>query len=144
MYRGKRCWLVDGLCNGGQVNNRTPVKIPLGQDHRCKSKPGGCVLSQLLKSLLNQHPFDKMAATFTDDILKRIFLNENVWISINISLKFVPKGPIDNNICSCNGLAPSRRHAIIWTNAYPIYRRTYAALWGDEVTNMEFTMRPSS
>ena len=85
-----------------------------------------------------------MAATFTDDILKRIFLTENVWISINISLQFVPKGPIDNNIGSGNGLAPSRRHVIIWTNAYPIYWRTYAALWGDEVTNMEFTMRPSS
>ena len=26
---------------------------------------------------------------FADDILKRIFLNENVWISINISLNFV-------------------------------------------------------
>ena len=33
---------------------------------------------------------------FTDDILKGIFLNENVWIPIEISLKFVPKGPIDN------------------------------------------------
>ena len=33
---------------------------------------------------------------FADDILKRIFLNENVWIPIEISLKFVPKGPIDN------------------------------------------------
>ena len=33
---------------------------------------------------------------FPDDILKRIFLNENVWISINISLKFVPMGPINN------------------------------------------------
>ena len=28
--------------------------------------------------------------------LKRIFLNENVRISIMISLKFVPKGPINN------------------------------------------------
>ena len=28
-------------------------------------------------------------------ILKRIFFNENVWISIKISLKFVPKGPIN-------------------------------------------------
>ena len=34
---------------------------------------------------------------FPDDIFKRIFLNENVWISINFSLKFVPKGPIYNN-----------------------------------------------
>ena len=34
-----------------------------------------------------------------DDIFKCIFLNENVWISIKISLnmlKFVPKGPINN------------------------------------------------
>ena len=34
---------------------------------------------------------------FADDIFKRIFFNENVWISINISLKFVPKGLINNN-----------------------------------------------
>ena len=33
---------------------------------------------------------------FTEDIFKRIFFNENVWISIKISLKFVPKGPINN------------------------------------------------
>ena len=33
---------------------------------------------------------------FADDILKFIFLNENVWIPIEISLKIVPKGPIDN------------------------------------------------
>ena len=33
---------------------------------------------------------------FADDIFKRIFFNENVWISIKISLKFVPKDPINN------------------------------------------------
>ena len=33
---------------------------------------------------------------FTDDSLKYIFLNENVIISAKISLKFVPKGPINN------------------------------------------------
>ena len=33
---------------------------------------------------------------FADDIFKWIFLNENVWISIKISLKFVPQGPINN------------------------------------------------
>ena len=31
-----------------------------------------------------------------DDIFKCIFLNENAWIPIKISLKFVPKGPINN------------------------------------------------
>ena len=33
---------------------------------------------------------------FPDDIFKCIFFNENVWISIKISLTFVPKGPINN------------------------------------------------
>ena len=33
---------------------------------------------------------------FPDNVFKCIFLNENVWIWIEISLKFVPKGPIDN------------------------------------------------
>ena len=33
---------------------------------------------------------------FADDIFKWIFLNENVWIPIKISLKFVPRGPTNN------------------------------------------------
>ena len=33
---------------------------------------------------------------FADDIFKRIFFNENVWIAIEISLTFVPKGPINS------------------------------------------------
>ena len=33
---------------------------------------------------------------FADDIFKCIFLNENVWIPIKISLKFVLKGRINN------------------------------------------------
>ena len=38
-----------------------------------------------------------MAVSQTNDTFKRIFLNENARISIKISLKFVPKGPINNN-----------------------------------------------
>ena len=47
-----------------------------------------------------------------------IFLNENVWILIKISLKFVPKIRINqySSIGSDNGLAPTRWQAIIWTN----------------------------
>ena len=37
-----------------------------------------------------------MAATWTDDTFKRKFVNENILISIKISLKFVSKGPINN------------------------------------------------
>ena len=46
---------------------------------------------------------------FFDDYFKCIF-NENISISINISLKFIPKVPIKNNPAfgSDNGLAPTR------------------------------------
>ena len=37
-----------------------------------------------------------MAAILADNKFKCIFLNEKYRISIRISLKFVPKGPIDN------------------------------------------------
>ena len=33
---------------------------------------------------------------FPDDSFKWIFFNENVWISIEVSLKFILKGPINN------------------------------------------------
>ena len=33
---------------------------------------------------------------FADDILKWILLNQNIWILIDISLKFIPKGQINN------------------------------------------------
>ena len=50
---------------------------------------------------LNRWPFNTLRPRqdgrhFADDIFKCIFVNENVCISINISLKFIPKGPIDN------------------------------------------------
>ena len=53
-----------------------------------------------------------------DDIFKCIFLYENVWIPIKISLKFAPKGQINNipALVQINGLAPARRQAIISTN----------------------------
>ena len=38
----------------------------------------------------------KNGRRFADDTFKRIFLNENVRISIKIPLKFVPDGPINN------------------------------------------------
>ena len=44
---------------------------------------------------LNSSPLGQNCCQFTDNIFKCIFLNENVWISIMISLKFVPKGPIN-------------------------------------------------
>ena len=52
---------------------------------------------QLLTSMPLTHlSLDKMAAILADDILKHIFLNENIRIPIQISLKFAPRGLIDN------------------------------------------------
>ena len=68
-----------------------------------------------------------------DDIFKFIFVNEKFYILIEISLKCVPKGPIDNNIGLDTGLAPNRRHTIIWTNADPVHWCIYAALRGDKL-----------
>ena len=50
----------------------------------------GLTVFNTLRPIQNGH-------CFADDTFKRIFLNENVRISIKISLKFVPKGPISNN-----------------------------------------------
>ena len=47
--------------------------------------------------MLNTLRLRQNGRRFADDTFKRIFLNENVRISNKISLKFVPKGPINNN-----------------------------------------------
>ena len=46
-----------------------------------------------------------MAAIFADDIFKCIFLNANNRIPIQISLKFVPNGLIDNKSTLVQGMA---------------------------------------
>ena len=51
---------------------------------------------QHLKPVLKHARPRRNGQHFTDDIFKCIFFNENVWISIKISLTFVPKGPIYN------------------------------------------------
>ena len=60
---------------------------------------------------------------FADDIFKYNFLSGNILISIEIALNFIPNVPISNipTFGSDNGLAPTRRQAIIGTNADPIH-----------------------
>ena len=48
-------------------------------------------------TILNRLRLRQNGHHFPDGIFIWIFLNQNVWISIKILLKFVPKGPIDNN-----------------------------------------------
>ena len=40
-----------------------------------------------------------------DDTFKCMFFNRNVWISIKISLKCVPKGPTDNKSAEIEAMA---------------------------------------
>ena len=46
---------------------------------------------------LNSSPTGQNGRHFADYIFRCIFFNEKFCIFIKISLKFVPKGPIDNN-----------------------------------------------
>ena len=82
---------------------------------------------------------------FADDIFKCNFLNGNVWILIEISLKFVLKGPINNITALVQIMA--RRRAIIWTNDDPVQPRIYASLGLNELNEFSPTrvnsLRPS-
>ena len=48
-------------------------------------------------SALTHLSLDKNGAILAEDIFRCIFVNEKFCILIKISLKFVPKGPIDYN-----------------------------------------------
>ena len=53
----------------------------------------GIAICHLSSSLLRPR---QNGRHFADDIFKCIFLNEHIWIPIKISLKFVPKCPVNN------------------------------------------------
>ena len=46
---------------------------------------------------INLSPPGENGCHFTDDLFRHIFMNEKFCILIKISVKFVRKGPIDNN-----------------------------------------------
>ena len=64
------------------------INVTLGQELKSDINPSSCRLNTLRPRQNGCH--------FADDSCKCIFLNENIWISNKNSLKFVPKGPIDN------------------------------------------------
>ena len=74
-----------------------------------------------------------MAAILADDIFKCIFFNENNRIPIQISLKFVPKSPVNNKAALVQVMALSMPQAITWTNDDPVHWCIYVALGGDDL-----------
>ena len=70
------------------------------QSHLGGSHPGKGRLPLryiLLVDVMNTLRSRQDGRHFPDNIIKAIFLKENVWISNTIWLKFVPKGTIDKN-----------------------------------------------
>ena len=77
----------------------------------------------------NSSPPGQIGRHFADDIFRCIFWNERFCILIKISLKFVPKGPIDNNpsliqimACRLFGANGGLNHWRIYT----VYPKKYA------------------
>ena len=83
-------------------------------------------------------PLDKMASILANHIFTWIFLNENDRIQIQISLRFVPRSPLDSKPAVIQVMARHRTGdkplsepmMTQFTDAY-----IYAALWEEESTN---------
>ena len=74
---------------------------------------------------------NKNCRHFVDCIFRCIFVNKTFCVLLIISMKSVPRSPMDS-IGADNDLAPNRRQAIIWANADPIqwHIHVYVALVG--------------
>ena len=53
-------------------------------------------MHKMSESIINTLRLRQNGRHLPNDIFKCIFSNENIWISIKFSLKFVPEGPINN------------------------------------------------
>ena len=57
---------------------------------------GLIIMGYMLFKILNTLQPRQNGCHFPDNLFKCIFLNENAWVSIKISLTFIPKCPINN------------------------------------------------
>ena len=89
--------------------------IPMGDHYIVLPQRGSCMLGGFTAwasfKPIHAGSFNKLrprqnVCYFPDDIFKCLFLNEKVWLSIKISLKFVPWGPINN--------IPALVHMMAW------------------------------
>ena len=90
-----RCYKADMPCEtDGQRGRVKAICHPTKQLHYAEGIIKSDKIS-LTQGLLNTLRPRQDGPHFPDDSFKWIFLNENAWISIEVSLKFVPKGPIN-------------------------------------------------
>ena len=99
---------IGGHGKFGYVQQFFQLKCQLGYEH---------ISLSLIYHYLDTLRPEQNGCHFTDDIFKYICLYENIWISIDISLKFVLKDPTDNKLTlvSSDALAPCRCQTITWT-----------------------------
>ena len=97
--------LSSPLCNHGCViaywfwlmaGNLCPLDLLSSLPFHWRHEPAGMKLLFSLNCFINTLRLRQNSRKFHVDIFKRIFVNENILILIKISLKFVPRGPIDN------------------------------------------------
>ena len=111
-------------------------------DTRIKNIQGTCIWHKHKTSLMNRWSPKTAINTlrprhngchFADDILKGIFLNENAWMSIRISLKSVHMGPINNIPSLVQIMAWCRPGDKPLSERWLDYRRIYASVGLNEL-----------
>ena len=86
------CPLIGPGLRGGRMREPDMQEGDKGEVDLGRIMAGNCWMLGMLTHL----PLGKMAAILADNIFRCIFMNEMFCILIRISLKFVPRGPIDN------------------------------------------------
>ena len=112
-------WL---LWNGMECHFLMLQKIPsqyLPKWESCYDFDTSRFATSVASDPLTHLPRDNLAGKFAD-IFRCIFCEENVWISIKIPLRFVPKGPIDSKLALVQVMACRRTGDKRLLNQYSI------------------------
>ena len=104
------------------------IPVPLRQHLYIETTPWSCVWYLMVDHLYNTLRLRQNGRFLPDDIFKWILLNENVWIPVEISLKFAPKGPVNKNPALVQIMAWNRPGDKPLSEPMIVYRRIYASL----------------
>ena len=87
----KQCWELRKI-----FRQKVWQKVTFNFHRFCQTLTGPVSKTTSVKYCLNTPRPRQNGHHFPDDIFKCIFLNEKIFISIKISQKFIPNGPINN------------------------------------------------
>ena len=104
----KKCFLVTPPLIGRAHTQNDPfnpyyyasiyrvAEVSIGDADALTTRPACWTMTIDFYCLINTLRLRQNWRHFADDIFKCIFLNENIWISLKIRMKFVAKVPINN------------------------------------------------